>query len=65
MANDKDKDKRFTVSGRQVVEFELLDDASKEALIKCINEKGRITLTFNEIGTIPETLEPGFRQIID
>ncbi|MFM0380091.1 hypothetical protein PQQ72_24075 [Paraburkholderia strydomiana] len=66
MANGKNEERRFTLSGRQVLDFELLDEESKQAVIKCIQEKGRISVIINEVGRIgPGAEEPGFRQLID
>lgn len=65
MADEKSESDRFKVSGRQVLEFDLLDDESKEAVIKCIREKGRISVVVKDVGIIADTRATGFRQLID
>jgi hypothetical protein len=65
MADDMNKDGRVKVTGRQVLDFELLDDQTKQAVIKCIQDKGRISVVINEIGTVSDKIEGGFRQLID
>ena len=64
MADDMNKDGRVKVTGRQVLDFELLDDQTKQAVIKCIQDKGRISVVINEIGTVSDKTEGGFRQLI-
>ncbi len=65
MTDDKSKDGRFKASGRQVLDFELLDEESKQAVIKCIQEKGRISVVIRDVGTIADNTDGGFRQLID
>jgi hypothetical protein len=65
MADDMNKDGRVKVTGRQVLDFELLDDQTKKAVIKCIQDKGRISVVINEIGTVSDKTEGAFRQLID
>lgn len=65
MADDKSRDGRFKVAGRQVLDFDLLDEQSKQAVIKCIQEKGRISVVIKDIGTIADNPDGGFRQLID
>lgn len=65
MADNNSKDGRSKVAGRQVLDFELLDDESKQAVIKCIQEKGRISVVIRDVGSIADNPDGGFRQMID
>jgi NAD(P)-dependent dehydrogenase (short-subunit alcohol dehydrogenase family) len=64
MADEK-KDGRVKISGRQVLDFDLLDEQTKQAVIKCIQEKGRISVVMNDLGIAPDNGAAGFRQLID
>lgn len=56
---------RTAVKGRQTLEFDLLDDELKKQVIKCIQERGRISVVLEGKSIASVGSFAGFEQLID
>jgi hypothetical protein len=53
------------VPGREVLEFDLLDPKTREDVIKCIQERGKISIVIEDRGTVSLDRLSTFKQLID
>ncbi|MEI4486952.1 hypothetical protein V8J36_12200 [Frigidibacter sp. MR17.14] len=53
------------VPGREVLEFDLLDPKTREDVIKCIQERGKISVVIEDRGTVSLDRLSAFKQLID
>jgi hypothetical protein len=58
-------DERTEVRGTQTLNFDLLDDDLREKVIRCIQERSRISVIIGDNGVIKGDLGVAFRQLID
>lgn len=59
------KDSRTKIAGRQTLEFDLLDPETQKSVIKCIQERGKISVVIEDRGVISANQLSAFTQIID
>ena len=58
-------DNRTKVAGRQILEFDLLDPETQKNVIKCIQERGKISVVIEDRGMVSADQLSAFKQIID
>jgi len=59
------KNKRMPVAGKQILEFNILDAETKKRVIKCIKERGKISVSLQHTGIIADVPDGGFQQKVD
>jgi len=52
MAISKQEEATLSIDGRQVLEFHLLDDQDQQELLRCIQEKKKVRIVINEVGSL-------------
>lgn len=57
--------KRTTVSGKQILEFDLLDPETQKSVIQCIQERGKISVVIEDRGIVSPDQLSAFKQLID
>lgn len=58
-------DNRTKLDGIQTLEFDLLDKETQKKVIKCIQERGKISVQIEDRGIISTESLSAFKQLID
>lgn len=64
-SDDNSKPTKLEGTMNQVLDFDLLDENTREAVIKCIKEKGKISVQLKNSHIVPDLDQRAFRQLID
>ena len=59
------KKNRTEIDGMQTLEFDLLDKETQANVIKCIQERGKISIKIEDRGTMSSEGLSAFKQLID
>ena len=60
-----DKKNRTAIDGTQTLEFDLLDEETQKDVIRCIQERGKISVKIEDRGTMSAEGLSAFKQLID